>query len=151
MTTIDFPTLVSEELAGPFTAKGFRAVTLGETRQRLVSPAGGIFEVAVDPRDGVVLDYLHRGRKGDWSLYPLGLYLAKRADKAKLARTAPPQGALDETRLRAELSQLRTLIEAVGQDLLADDRRWLADYPWPATPLPGEMGRDLDQFLERSA
>lgn len=146
--TMEIATLVQREFSPPVAAAGFRMVPVGDARWLFQSPAGGVFDLGLDPREGFDVDYLDRGRNGVWTPYRLGLFLAKRADKARLERPPLPRGALDETRLTAELAGLRRLFEQVGADLLAGDRRWQRDYPWPVVPNPAEVGRELDRLLE---
>lgn len=147
----NFTHLVAEELAPPFAAAGFRTVADGAARQLLVSPTGGVLCASLDPREGVEVDYLDRAPEGCWHRYGLGLFLVKRADRAGIPRTRLPGGPLTEERLRTELRFFRRLLEAVGQDILTDDRRWLEDFPWSATPLPADTGRELDSLLHRTA
>jgi|CXWL01.1.fsa_nt_gi hypothetical protein len=146
-----FAQLVAEELAPPFAVAGFRTVADGAARQLLVSPAGGVLCASIDPREGVEIDYLDRGPEDGWRRYGLGLFLVKRADRAGIPRTRLPGGPLTEERLRTELRFFRRLLEAVGQDILADDRAWLHDFPWSATPLPADAGRELDSLLGPTA
>lgn len=148
---MNFSALVEQELLPAFVAAGFRPLPPGETGQLLVSPTAVVFEVVLDPRDGTDLTFLDRDRKAQWTRYPMVLFLARRADKARLVRPAIPQGRLDDTRLRAELSNIRLLLEAVGGDVLAGDRRWLREFPWPSTPLPAALGRELDRTLAQAS
>ncbi|MDX1997342.1 MAG: hypothetical protein SF066_06455 [Thermoanaerobaculia bacterium] len=150
MTKPDFGALVVEELAPPFLAAGFRSLAEDERSHFLTSPSGEVLRLTLEPRDGVAVDYLVPGEGGGWRSYEMGLYLVKRADKARIPRTRLPGGPLNEERIRRELNFFRSLFEAVGQDLLAPGHEWLSDYPWPSTPLSGTSELGLARVLGRS-
>jgi hypothetical protein len=130
VTICGFGALVEEELAPPFQAAGFRSMAQDDESHLLISPNRDVLRVTLDPREGVEVDYLVRQDGDRWHSYGLGLFLVKRADRARIPRTRLSGGPMNEGRIRTELRFYRNLIDAVGQDLLATNRTWVAEYPW---------------------
>lgn len=99
-------------------------------------------------RDGVGLMYIWKEPGGGFQMHDLAAFLARRANGKITVDLPPPSMGREEIRAGAQW-HVRALV-AVGQDVLAGDQRWIAEWESAGVrrfPLPPEFQAELQKNL----